>query len=908
MVSFFGLGLLGISLLALLSPTVAGSLNSFDDSSLPDERPVDAPVNMKLPPGFPADVPASTTFTLPPTAEAILPAGASGDSGASATLSWEPAVRTEPGNRRISPYVKDIPGSPVTTGTPEICTPMTCTQSYFNQEVVSTDKCNFIYESTSWRCSKSTAYTSKCLDYAKPLTDCLYYGTEVPVGSWVEPGPFAVFGGSGKTLYDTVTPRVTLHCVSPSPNASPTCTSWCSYSTKLPPNDISICSEDKKLGCFRTTSTCVESLPACLYKMYDSAGRIMCVPPTMPVGGCSTATYYSPSAVHSGITDYLTTSICSYPGQSMPSCFIYNLIGTLGCIPFSKATEVPSTVVSTTVPATTASSSTSITKALSCAYGTTTFPFTWKICSGLSCATSSSVATQCKEIVTSKTHSESWSPPSSSSSSSQAPSISTDPTRTQSATVTPTFRPDNQKFQIFLDEPTKGFLSRLAATYCQGQWCENALIHSEIMTHLHLNGFTADRIRGWNLDNTNEHVLEDNNATEWWATNAMADYVAQEYTHNRPLSDTIIIDEMLQGLESEKLAEYNEDESPTTSTATVPEAPTLTPACQLSSGEPMASADVMALASALEWRFGQMVMKPKPTLSCVNFVVDVARLGCLCNMSTTTGTFSHSTRTYTTTEGGSASVTTDVCGGYTTWPKISTRSLTPNPTISPIPIETMRCETAEVGWLSPSYDKCANAFCSAAVIGQWYARDPEMHGKLRWRCPIPGTETYPRNRGLVFLIHFEDKACPPGRPHDVEFENQETTDYDISDETCMETFTRLKSCKFAMKKDGKYYFTGGGVYSECLWWRAYWPGREHDTPGLEKLAGEMDEFQMNLTRHADEEYWRLTDAEQHWANGTARLASDGSINLMNGTRGNATSTDLVTFTKASAENDLNERV
>ncbi|CAK1362154.1 uncharacterized protein RHO25_004318 [Cercospora beticola] len=680
----FGLGLLGTSLLALLSPTVAGSLDSFDDSSLPDDRPVGASVNAKLPPGFPTDVPASTTFTLPPTAEAILPAGASGDSGASATLSWEPAVRTEPGNRRISPYVKDIPGSPVTTGTPEICTPMTCTQSYFNQEVVSTDKCNFIYESTSWRCSKSTAYTSKCLDYAKPLTDCLYYGTEVSVGSWVEPGPFAVFGAPGKTLYDTVTPR--------------------------------------------------------------------------------------------------------------------------------------------------------------------------------------------------------------------------------SATVTPTFRPDNQKFQIFLDEPTKGFLSRLAATYCQGQWCENALIHSEIMTHLHLNGFTADRIRGWNLDNTNEYVLEDNNATEWWATNAMADYVAQEYIHNRPLSNTIIIDEMLQGLESEKLAEYNEDESPTTSTATVPEAPTLTPACQLSSGEPMASADVVALASALEWRFGQMVMKPKPTLSCVNFVIDVARLGCLCNMSTTTGTFSHSTRTYTTTERGSASVVTDVCGGYTTWPKISTRSLTPNPTISPIPLETMRCETAEVGWLSPSYDKCANAFCSAAVIGQWYARDPEMHGKLRWRCPIPGTETYPRNRGLVFLIHFEDRACPPGRPHDVEFENEETADYDISDETCMETFTRLKSCKFAMKKDGKYYFTGGGVYSQCLWWRAYWPGREHDTPGLEKLAGDMDEFQMNLTRHADEEYWRLTDAEQHWANGTARLASDESINLMNGTRGNATSTDLVTSTKAAAENDMNERV
>ncbi|KAF2216501.1 hypothetical protein CERZMDRAFT_93791 [Cercospora zeae-maydis SCOH1-5] len=639
----------------------------------------------------------------------------------------------------------------------------------------------------------------------------------------------------------------------------------------------------------------------------------------MPVGGCSTATYYSPSAVHSGTTDYLTTSTCIFSDRPVDStrCFVYNTIGKLQCILFSDATKAPSTVVSTTAPTTTTSSSTSIANRLSCAYGTTTFPFTWKLCSGQSCATSSSTIAQCKEIFTSTTHSISWSPPSSSSISSMRTSISTNPSRTQSATVTPTFHPGNQKIEIYLDDSIVGFLSTLVVRYCQYQWCENALIHSEIMDNLHLNGFTADELRSRRLSNTNEYVFEDNNATEWWATNAMTDYITQEYIHNRPLGRTIVIDEMLQGLESEKLAEYNEDESPTTSTATVQEAPTLTPVCSLSSGVPMAIDEVMALASALEWRFGQMVLKPKSTPSCVPYQVG-AQYACRCNISTTTGTFRMNPRTYTTTQGGSAKLTTNICG-YTTWPKGSTAAIATNkpktqssgrriPTATlrtstsskssttfasgagPMPTESPRCEKDGVWWESRVFDNSIASFCKALVDENWKATG---NNKLPYHYDykIVGRDSWPHDRDLRLLIQFEEKACRSKSETVVEFTENSSSKGRISRKSCMEHFTRVKNCGKPMRSDNKDFFLGAGLYSSCLWWRAYRTGSKNPAPGVQKLAALVDELSLNVTRNIEESL-RALERDQHSSNDTAGLTLDQAIDLKNGTGRNGTSADL----------------
>ncbi|KAM3422907.1 hypothetical protein BST61_g389 [Cercospora zeina] len=483
--------------------------------------------------------------------------------------------------------------------------------------------------------------------------------------------------------------------------------------------------------------------------------------------------------------------------------------------------------------------------------------------------------------------------------------------------------------EIFLDESIVGFLSNLVARYCQYKWCENALIHSEIMDNLHLNGFTADGLRSRRLSNTNEYVLENNNATEWWATNAMTDYITQEYMHNRPLGRTIIIDEMLQGLESEKLAEYNEDESPTTSTATIQEAPTLTPVCSLSAGAPMASDEAKALAGALEWRFGQMVLKPKSTPSCVPYQIG-AQYACRCNMSTTTGTFKMSPRTYSKTQSGSAKLTTDICGGYTTWPKGSTAAIGTNkpktqssgrpiPTATvkkstsskpsttfpsgtgPMPTESARCERDGIWWESQVFDNSITSFCKALVDEHWKASGTDKK-TYYYDFKIVGRDSWPHDRNLQLLVGFEKNACPSKNEAVVEFTENGSSKGRISRKSCIERFTKVKNCGKPMRTDNKELFPGGGLYSGCLWWRAHRTGSNNSPPGVQKLAEQVDELSWNVTRNI-EEYLRTLQREQHPPDGTASLTLHQAIDLKNGTRSNATSTDLAEWTQPSAESD-----
>ncbi|KAF2216500.1 hypothetical protein CERZMDRAFT_93790 [Cercospora zeae-maydis SCOH1-5] len=86
-----------------------------DDSSFQNIRPAVSLIQ-KLPAGFPTEVPASATSLLPLKTETILPAGVSAGLEASATSPSEPAFWTKSGTVKISPYRKDLPDSPVTTG------------------------------------------------------------------------------------------------------------------------------------------------------------------------------------------------------------------------------------------------------------------------------------------------------------------------------------------------------------------------------------------------------------------------------------------------------------------------------------------------------------------------------------------------------------------------------------------------------------------------------------------------------------------------------------------------------------------------------------------------------------------------------------------------------------------------
>ncbi|KAI5357705.1 hypothetical protein Slin15195_G035820 [Septoria linicola] len=770
--------------------------------------------------------------------------------------------------------------------------------------------------------------------------------------------------------------------------------------------------------------------------------KTVCIPPTMVSGGCSTATYYTPTTNDNGATGYLTTSTCMFPDRPITTstCFFSH---ENKCVPFSEATKRPSSS-----PSTITSGSLSTTATLSCAYGTTTFPFTWKLCDQQPCATSSSTVVQCKEIFTTDTTSISWSPASSSSTSSKSKA-----SRTQSATVTPTITPGDQTIEINVDDSTLGFLTELTTRYCRGSWCENALIHSEIISEIYLKGFTSDEVRNRGLKNLNEHVLENDNTTQWWATNAITDFIAQEHAKGQRLNHTIYIDEMLQGLESEKLAEYSgDDENPTTTTGRVQEAPTLTPVCMLKSGPTMEPNDVSAFASALQKQFEQMVMKPKPKGTrgpCNATTLDYFK-----------DAFCHCTIGSQTTNVVASTKDLDACGGYTAWPSkaasvctaascikapvtkgyasptapvpVSLPSCAPggkgnpifdkafleksiegfcnqqkkedfqgrewlpdwreltipalgesdpansdlsiymhyekeaclvdlttfdimpgddisyckhkfsyllknctasgdsfagggyysdcmwweirdagsrtepdkvkctaSPCVMPIPtkgytsptaalpIETPTCESYGVGWLSYFFDNSITSFCKSLVDEHWHAAKKSLPQYMHFDFTSGTDYSHPVGSGLRLYIHFEEQACWPNGAKYVEFNEIKQNDYQISEQTCKETFRKLKHCREPMvlgdwPTNWAEYYLGGGINSNCLYWRASWAGMDGKNawPDHElrfDSSDSVDELTTNVTRAIEKNLLEL-EAMQHESNATSVSLSKWTLN------------------------------
>ncbi|KAF2162130.1 hypothetical protein M409DRAFT_58571 [Zasmidium cellare ATCC 36951] len=627
-----------------------------------------------------------------------------------------------------NPNTRTYPSTETTN--PVTCELLPCTTTAFwHYSPINREGCrsltNMLY------CDYFSTVSTTCLDQ-NHLPDCLYSSTIFPFVS--ETTKYGWLRNTVEPVYATTSTCVSLDPQRAAfPQGELSCHSYCKYSSsevRCWPGD-GHCQTSTS-----TTTTCVESLPSCLwYNQHWSGDELdptsVCVPPKTPTsGGCSWLTYQSP--YYWKTETWPVTSTCLY-ADAIPSC-----IYTYGdkCVPLQEAsTKGPPSSKSgptSTVEVIPTETKSSVTLSAAPA-GRGEGGCTWRIpeahidhrecwikdtevdewmpatrsSNGCSWFTSFATKTSAGKTTISLTSTckptptVTWSLTTvltetmvtfGSTSSTMTKKTMTRPVTSGKPSATASARRGDSQIHIDLDSSILDQGLKDANNLCahrepidgrrlncdlMPQW---ARVEFEQLIEEHL----TNRINDNALEFTRNGYMDQwifDNATlrNKFITYGAGRQMIYNITHALALEENFIIEpDVMIEINLEMREDYpqavDDDEEDTQE-----EAPRYKLVCALSQGTPMPSEDVTAMTSYLASYFDNMFPTPTTKPTCIP--VEAGGIGqyvCQCSLASQTGEFPTTRKTVTATVSGKTTQKIDVCD-YSSWPKTTAPPKTSDP-------------------------------------------------------------------------------------------------------------------------------------------------------------------------------------------------------------------------------------
>lgn len=209
--------------------------------------------------------------------------------------------------------------------------------------------------------------------------------------------------------------------------------------------------------------------------------------------------------------------------------------------------------------------------------------------------------------------------------------------------------------------------------------------------------------------------------------------------------------------------------------------------CALTRRTPMPKDDANAMISYLKSYFDDEFPNPAPEPTCIPVEAGVGQYVCQCQLASQTGDFPTTKKTIQTTIKGIPTKSINLCD-YSTWPKMSTTSITTPPT--PVPITQrvvpgiITCNDIKVDGMygvqtiadeaARLYRECYTSLLYAKPTGTSVTYGGDWNGFKYIKPYIPasgdgltGTGKNPRMKWMALSVQYLLAACEKGNKKDV---------------------------------------------------------------------------------------------------------------------------------------------